>query len=167
MRKYRAIVNDNQFDFDIGDKGVFVDGEELSCDIVTLGPGRVHILINGVGYSAFALESNDVVDVSVNGESAGVSIKTERDLLLEKYNLSSADSSAHSNLKAPMPGLVVRVDVDLGDTVGKGDPLLVLEAMKMENELRAPAAGVVSAVHVSQHDAVAKNQLLIELDTAE
>ncbi|HWZ58640.1 MAG TPA: biotin/lipoyl-containing protein [Gemmatimonadaceae bacterium] len=66
-------------------------------------------------------------------------------------------------LRAPMPGLIVRVHVATGDRVAAGDPLIVMEAMKMENELRAPAAGVVRAIAVTPGTAVEKGTLLVEL----
>jgi pyruvate carboxylase subunit B len=66
-------------------------------------------------------------------------------------------------LRAPMPGLIVRIHVAPGDTVAAGDPLIVMEAMKMENELRAPAAGTVRAIPVTPGTAVEKGALLVEL----
>jgi pyruvate carboxylase subunit B len=67
-------------------------------------------------------------------------------------------------LLAPMPGLVVRVNVKAGDTVEAGQGLIVMEAMKMENELRAHGAGVVKAVRVAPGDAVEKGAVLVEMD---
>ena len=68
------------------------------------------------------------------------------------------------DIKAPMPGLVLQISVGPGDTVEKGDPLLILEAMKMENVLKAPGSGTVKKVSVNQGQAVEKNQLLIEME---
>jgi biotin carboxyl carrier protein len=66
-----------------------------------------------------------------------------------------------ANLKAPMPGLVLQVLVNPGDTVAKGDKILVLEAMKMENAIKSPTDGIISDVLAKQGMAVDKNQLLI------
>jgi acetyl/propionyl-CoA carboxylase alpha subunit len=74
-----------------------------------------------------------------------------------------AVASGPAPLKAPMPGLIVRIHVAPGDRVAAGDPLIVMEAMKMENELRAPAAGTVRAIPVTPGTAVEKGALLVEL----
>jgi pyruvate carboxylase subunit B len=74
-----------------------------------------------------------------------------------------AAASGPAPLRAPMPGLIVRVHVAPGDRVAAGDPLIVMEAMKMENELRAPAGGTVRAIPVSAGMAVEKGTLLVEL----
>jgi len=68
-----------------------------------------------------------------------------------------------TDLRAPMPGLVIEVAVSVGDSVKRGDPLAIVEAMKMENELAAPADGTVASVSVKTGDTVEKNQVLIEL----
>jgi pyruvate carboxylase subunit B len=67
-------------------------------------------------------------------------------------------------LVAPMPGLIVRVNVEIGDSVSAGQGLVVMEAMKMENELRAAGAGKVKAVHARAGEAVNKGALLVELE---
>jgi pyruvate carboxylase subunit B len=67
-------------------------------------------------------------------------------------------------LVAPMPGLVVRVETSVGEVVQAGQPLVVMEAMKMENELRSPATGTVSAIKAVVGQAVEKGAVLIELD---
>jgi len=71
--------------------------------------------------------------------------------------------SGDSRVKAPIPGLITRVVVKAGDQVGVGDPLVVLEAMKMENEIRAPRAGVVEAVHVETGQSITRGELMIEI----
>ena len=84
--------------------------------------------------------------------------------LLERYGMSNGADAAERTVRAPMPGLVVRVLVEKGEAVEAGQDVVVLEAMKMENVLRAPAAGTVGAVHVAAGTAVGKSDLLLEID---
>jgi biotin carboxyl carrier protein len=164
MPRYRAIIGDNQFDFDLNGENVFIDGSAFPCDIVDLGNGRLHMIVDGTCHSAHVDPNEDgSFRILIDGVASDVVVKSERDLLLEKYGIGDSASGGSANLKAPMPGLVVRIAVAPGDVVEKGDPLLVLEAMKMENELRALGSGKISSVQVSEGDAVSKNQLLIEL----
>ncbi len=102
--------------------------------------------------------------VWVDGAPVEVGVKTEADLLLERFGLDAGDAGADREIKAPMPGLVLRVLVEPGQAVEAGQGVVVLEAMKMENELTAPAAGTVAAVHAAPGGAVAKGDLLIEID---
>lgn len=102
--------------------------------------------------------------VWIDGTSVDVEVRTEADQLLERFGFDTADTAADREVHAPMPGLVLRVLVEAGDTVEAGQGLVVLEAMKMENELTAPAAGTVAAVHAAPGDAVGKNDLLVEVD---
>ena len=102
--------------------------------------------------------------VWVDGAPVEVEIRTEADLLVERFGLDAGDTAAEREVRAPMPGLVLRVLAEPGQAVEAGAGLVVLEAMKMENELTAPAAGVVAAVHAAAGDAVGKNDLLLELE---
>ena len=87
----------------------------------------------------------------------------ERTRAIRDLSAASGAPAGPAPLVAPMPGLVVRINVQPGDTVRAGQPLVVMEAMKMENELRSPAAGVVRAVPVAPGTAVEKGALLVEL----
>lgn len=102
--------------------------------------------------------------VWIDGQPVEVEVRTEADLLLERFGFDAGDTAAEREVRAPMPGLVLRVLVEPGQTVEAGAGLVVLEAMKMENELAAPAAGTVAAVHAAAGDAVGKNDLLIEME---
>lgn len=85
-------------------------------------------------------------------------------MLLERFGIASAASSGLVEVRAPMPGLVLSLGVEEGQIVATGDGLVVLEAMKMENELRAAAPGTVRSIHVVRGDAVGKNDLLVEIE---
>ena len=85
-------------------------------------------------------------------------------ILLQSMGLDTTSSRKLNEIKAPMPGLVVRITVEEGTEVKKGDSLLVLEAMKMENVIKAPGDAVVGKIKVNAGQAVEKNQLLISFN---
>jgi pyruvate carboxylase subunit B len=102
--------------------------------------------------------------LSVDGRRFGVEALDERTRAIRDLSAASAAAAGPSPLVAPMPGLIVRVNVQPGDQVQAGQGLVVMEAMKMENELRAPSAGSVRAVHATPGSAVEKGALLVELE---
>jgi biotin carboxyl carrier protein len=100
--------------------------------------------------------------VKVNGNKYEVALRDKYDELLTRLGFDLASEKKVNNVKAPMPGLVLSVLVDVGNQVRKGDALVVLEAMKMENILKSPADGMIKKVSVKKGTAVEKNQVLIE-----
>jgi biotin carboxyl carrier protein len=108
-------------------------------------------------------ENGKLLTVKVNGIKRVLELETEMDLLLKKLGMDKLASPKLNQVKAPMPGLVLRILVKDGDEVKKGETLLVLEAMKMENVIKAPADLVVKKITVTEKTAVDKNQVLIEL----
>ena len=100
-------------------------------------------------------------EIKVNGNLYTVTAKDQYDILLDKLGMSSLNSAKVSEVKAPMPGLVLKVFIKNGDIVKKGDNLLVLEAMKMENIIKSPADVIVKAIKIKPGDKVEKGQVLI------
>ena len=98
----------------------------------------------------------------INGIKHSVQIKDKFDLLLDELGFNSRSTTALNQIKAPMPGLILEVNIQPGDKVNKGDTVLVLEAMKMENVIKSPGEGIVSEVRVAKGDSVEKNQILIQ-----
>jgi biotin carboxyl carrier protein len=146
---------------------ISVNGELFTWDLMLLGDGRYHLLYEGRSYSIEVISTDYTAKsftLKVDNHFIELQAKDRFDLLLDRLGL--ADASAHkvNELKAPMPGLIVDVRVEPGQTVLKGDPLLVLEAMKMENILKAPTDGVVSAIKVALRDNVSKGQVLISFN---
>jgi len=86
------------------------------------------------------------------------------DLLLSKMGLADLAAKKVNEVKAPMPGLVLKLIANQGDTVAKGDSLLVLEAMKMENVIKSPGEGIIKSIRVNAGDKVEKNAVLIEFE---
>ena len=101
------------------------------------------------------------IDIFLNGRNYSIQIKDRTDLLLEEMGMDTVTEVGTTDLKAPMPGLVLKVLVSSGDELKKGTPLLVLEAMKMENMIRTQADVVVNEVLVKNGDTVEKGQLMI------
>lgn len=142
-----------------------LNGTAFEWNIAQIGPSRFHILYANRSYVAELLEADPTaksVRLKINGQLLDVQAKDRFDLLLDKLGMSAAATHKINELKAPMPGLIVDVRVVPGQTVEKGDPLLVLEAMKMENILKSPGAGTIAAVKVQLRDNVTKGQVLVQ-----
>ncbi len=141
-----------------------IDGNETGIDLIEVKSGIFHIIKDNRSYNAEVLRANKeekTFVIRVNGNKYTVQLKDKYDELLEQLGMNNAASVKIREVKAPMPGLVVDVRVKEGDPVKKGDALVVLQAMKMENILKCPADAVVKKIHVKKEDTIEKNQLLI------
>jgi len=163
---YKVKVNDAyQYEIEINRQELLVNGSALSLDFAKINDAETHVLYNNKSFNVemVALNTKDkFVTLKVNGNLYYLSIEDQFDQLLKQLGLDSLAASKVSEIKAPMPGLVLSVAVAENDEVKKGDNLLVLEAMKMENILKSPADGVVKKVLITQGDKVEKNQILIQ-----
>ena len=130
------------------------------------GDGQFHILKNGKSFRA-TLESVDyrskTFTFNINGAKYSTKISDKYDRLIDQLGMKIGNVQQSGNVKAPMPGLVLEVAVAVGQTVQKGDKVLILEAMKMENVIKTAGDGVVKAIHIEKGKAVEKGQLLIEI----
>ncbi len=144
---------------------ITLNGQPFAWDLAPLGDGRYHVLHNGNPYNAEVLAADYATKsfvLKINGQRVELQAKDRFDQLLDRMGLSSAAATKVNELKAPMPGLIVDIRVQPGQTVQKGDPLLVLEAMKMENILKAPTDGLVSGIKVELRANVTKGQVLVQ-----
>jgi pyruvate carboxylase subunit B len=164
---YRAVVNDRSFDLSFEEDHVLVDGEAKPYSFEVLRDGYVSLIVDGVSVPVSVEPAgNGKMRVTIAGQRTEVTVKDERDLLVDEFGL-GADAAAGGEVRAPMPGLVIDILVDEGDTVDPDQGLLVLEAMKMENELKAPSGGIVGTIHAENGAAVDKDDLLVEIEPAE
>ncbi|GGE97775.1 acetyl-CoA carboxylase biotin carboxyl carrier protein subunit [Hymenobacter cavernae] len=146
------------------DGAITVDGQLFTWDLIRLEEGRYHLLYQDRSYAVEVVSADytaKAFSLKVNNRLLELHAKDRFDLLLDRLGMSGATAQKVNELKAPMPGLIVDIRVELGQAVQKGDPLLVLEAMKMENILKAPGDGVVSAIKVVMRDNVNKGQVLL------
>ena len=144
---------------------VTLNGQPFAWDLVDLGEGRFHVLHEGRSYNAEVVSADFTtknIVLKINGQRVELNAKDRFDLLLERLGMSDATAVKVNELKAPMPGLIVDIRVAPGQAVLKGDPLLVLEAMKMENILKAPADGTVGTIKINLRDNVQKGQVLVQ-----
>ncbi len=169
MEKPPSKLTHSQIRIDIGDKSFTVDTPRIDSasdlSVHHVRDGLYSILYKGRSFSAvFARVNESHIHVTVGENIHTIRIADHRQQLLEAYGISNDESDHERKIIAPMPGLVLKVHTEPGAHVSKNDPLLVLEAMKMENEIRSPGAGTISSVHVKSGDTVLKGSLLLELD---
>jgi biotin carboxyl carrier protein len=138
-----------------------------SLDSREISSSNYHLIVDNKSFKG-EIEKADFLNkqyiVRVRNNTYKIDISNELDLLIEEMGLSLGQALVVNDIKAPMPGLILDVNIAEGDEVKEGDYLLVLEAMKMENTLTAPRDGVVKAISVKKGQTVEKNQLLIEME---
>lgn len=143
-----------------------INGDAYELNVVG-NEHRMSIIRNNKSYQVNLVradyESKTFV-IRVNSTEYTLEAKDRFDLLLEELGMEDLAASSVNDLKAPMPGMVLRIDTKVGEAVKKGQPLLVLEAMKMENVLKAESDATVKAIHGETGKAVEKNQVLIEFE---
>lgn len=163
----KAIINDNNFDISEENDQVLLNNEPFIWDLRKISEKDFHILKDNKSYNAELVEANyaeKIFKLKINGKIHTVNLKDRTDLLLEKMGINNTISNKLNNLKAPMPGLIFEMKVKVGDEVKKGDVLLILVAMKMENAIKAAGDGIVKSIKVNMGESVEKGQLIMEFE---
>lgn len=163
--KYQSKVNDVTFEIEINNEGeVFVNGERRSVDFLSLGETLYSMIIGASSHEILVDNpSGSEYEVLLGGKQYNVNVMDERALLLSSRRGDSASESGEISIKSPMPGLIVVVPVQEGETVSKGQTLIILESMKMQNELKAPRDGIVQRISVGAGQSVEQNKVLITM----
>ncbi len=166
-----AQFNEHEFIYDTFRKEdalhIVLDGQESAFDLAELGNGRYALIKNGHSFLIHLLKQNDVYHVHVNGAYYAISVEDERMRKLKELVAASHSGPAEQMIKAPIPGFVLKVQVEAGQVVKKGDPLLILEAMKMENVIKANCDCRVEEIIIQEQEAVQQNQDLMRLVTVD
>jgi len=146
-------------------EGILVDQRSLNWDIHSVDERKIHLVKGSQSFEAeliaIDLETKSL-QIRLGHKTAMLQLQDRFDLLLEKMGMASSGAGSLKEIKAPMPGLILDLKVKPGDQVKKGDVLLILEAMKMENILKSPGDGIVREVKVNLKQSVEKNQVLIQ-----
>lgn len=159
-RQYQVKVN--------GELELSVSNDDIkSLDTIKTSDLKYHLLHDGKSYSAEITDSNfneKKYKVKINNNTYNINIYNDLDQLIKDLGFEIGNSKKVDRITAPMPGLILEISVEIGDAVKENDPLLILEAMKMENVISSPREGIIKSISVKQGDAVDKNQLLIEFE---
>ena len=144
-----------------------LDGTYYNLDVEKIDVRTWHILKDHKSFYVQWVdraEDSKTFTLKINGQVMVLEAKDQYDLLLEKMGIAGGASSKATKLKAPMPGKVLEVMVQPGQTVAKGEGLLILEAMKMENILRAERKGVVAKINAAAGDSLAVDDVIMEFE---
>ncbi len=162
---FKIKVNDKYaFEVQTDKKDISINGKPFSVDMHQVNEQTIHVLHQHKSYLAEVLEfdkAGKTCIMKVNSNTYTLNIKDQFDELLHQLGLDNLNTIKISDLKAPMPGLVLKILVAEGDEVKKGDNLLVLEAMKMENIIKSPADLKIKSIKVKDADKLEKNQVMI------
>jgi biotin carboxyl carrier protein len=168
--KYFTTINDTEYEIDIDhDNQIRVNGETYEIDFQPLPEGgMVSLLLQQHSFEAAveAREGNNW-EVLIQGELYPVQVQDERTYRLAKARGVTTAVTGEATIKAPMPGLIIAVPVTPGQTVQKGEQIVILESMKMENELRSPRDGLVLRVNAQPGDSVEKDAVLVVIGDPE
>lgn len=159
-----ATIDQKIFSFTRDGQGLSMNGQLLNTDAQPVGAHLWQVLHHDKSYDVFVhkvdLEAKTMT-LSINGKVAQVHLRTRMEKLLAELGMSQNSDKKLDVLKAPMPGLILQVLVEVGQSVEKGQPLLILEAMKMENILKSPGPGVIHEIVAQKGSSTEKNAILI------
>lgn len=166
MEKYFAKIEGVEYQIEIlSDKRVVINGEPYEFDFQGL---RQHLsyslLLEGKSFEINIYQDNGVWEVLLRGNQYSVQVEDERERRLRMATGQASKQEGMIILQAPMPGLVIEIPVKEGQKVDKGDVLLVLESMKMQNELTAPQAGRITRIQAKVNAHVERKQVLLVLE---
>jgi biotin carboxyl carrier protein len=167
--KYFVTLADRTYEVQVSGQTVTVDGQPIDAQLGAVPGTPLHHLLLGSESWTVAVEPVEGPSGATRwvmqavGERRDVAIVDERTKQIQDLTGKRAPAQASGIVRAPMPGMVVRIEVAVGDRVRPGTGLAVVEAMKMENELRAAGVGVVAAIHVQPGQAVEKGAPLVTI----
>lgn len=164
--KYNTVFDDTSLDLDINrDTMTYTIGEQTGAFEFTSDNGRYFLRLGTKLHKIDNVKIEDsMVEFSMDGNWYKVAVKDEQQLLLDKLGFKTASGSNEGSLKSPMPGKILDIMVSEGEEVAKGQPVAILEAMKMENELKSPINGIVKKIDSEIGQSVEKKTLIMEIE---
>ncbi len=163
--KYFVSTGEAVHEIDLEPDGARWGGEVHHVELAAIpGTSLRHLRVGDRGYRLAARKTDGIWHIEIAGRTLRLRVEDERTRAIRELTGAGTDEAGPSELRAPMPGLIVRVEVEPGQVVEAGAGLVVIEAMKMQNELRAPADGVVASIEVEEGQTVDRDRLLIRLE---
>lgn len=167
MKKVLVTTAEKSWEFVIreedGQMFIHANGTESPVDLIRLGQSRYSLIINGHSHEVGVDGSFDGYTI-FNGSRSGQFLVEDFELARIKKEAGIDDSVKQLNITAPMPGLVIKINCAAGDDVARNQSLLVMEAMKMENEIKSPVEGKIKSISVSEGQGIEKGQVLVEFE---
>lgn len=160
-------IDEQTFEIQRKNGAYILNGQPVEPDIRQINDQLWHIIYQNRTYKVFVHKLNPQtkeVELSINGKKRTVRVWSRMEKLLADLGMEYHLHHKISELKAPMPGLIHDIKVAEGDEIDEGDPLLILEAMKMENVIKAAGEGKVAKIHVKEGSSVEKNTLLMTFE---
>jgi biotin carboxyl carrier protein len=165
MSRYLVNIDGREYEVLIGPDGAIeVVGFTGAINVRSVDDNIDSVLTNNVSTQIISTRNGSGYQVLLKHNQIDAQVETERDRLLKKYATSAGAAHRRYEVHAPMPALVVKVEVNVGDEIKNGQSLIILEAMKMENEIKSHQAGKVKEVYVTKGKIVDKGELLILLE---
>ena len=159
----KVTINDISFSVQIQNNQIVIDEKQWEGDVIKVGENLYHLIRDSKSYLIELLSvEKKSVHLKINGVTFEAKVQDKYDQLLEKLGMQQSNNSGSQDIRAPMPGMILDVLVEQGQTVSKGDKLLILEAMKMENVIKSEGDGLIRGVPVEKGMSVEKNQVLIQ-----
>ncbi len=161
--KYVTIINNEQFEIEIlKDGSLLVNGEPRTVDFMALGLSLYSIITDVASLQVVIEDDQSNYSVLMRGRLYEGQVLDERALMMAQRRGGLGSSSGELN--APMPGLIVAVQAEVGQQVVQGQTLVILESMKMQNELKSPIDGTVQTVNIQNGQTVDKNMTLVVIE---
>jgi len=164
---YTIKIKDTEYKVDLDKKDsskAKVNDKDFSLDVIETKPNTFNIISDNKSYNVELVDFNKLekkMDIKINSKVFTTEILEDLDLLLKELGMDSALSAKVNEIKAPMPGLVLDIIAEAGQEVKVGDTILILEAMKMENNIKSPTDGVIKEIKCAKGNSVEKNDILV------
>lgn len=162
--EFEVEVNQRKIKVEKSEDTYLIDGKSQDFKIDKVGDE--YLIYQSKKISKVRILKKEGADITllINGKETKVQVKDHISLMLEKLGMDAVLENVVNDVKAPMPGVILDIIASQNQEVAKGDPLLILEAMKMENMIKSPTDGKIKSIEVTKGQSVEKNALLIQFD---
>jgi biotin carboxyl carrier protein len=166
MNEYIVYVNDKKLSINLIDEGKFlVNGKEFFCELLPIADNSYILRVNNKFCEISALKNgNENFLITYDGKLFETTVKSKLQEKADQIIQNKIGTKKILEIKAPMPGMILKITKKVGDKIQKGETVLILEAMKMENDLRAPLTGSIKEIYIDEGTAVEKGMILFSME---